>query len=553
MIWDFKRLLYCSENRTSVHSVPHLSDVEFRKRLTAYFAQKTGYPPSYSNDEYSFYFEETYPDERERRKYLDEMISNRVPSIGHMALAGLVRLNKVKRIWTTNFDRLVEDALVRTLGSTEKFVVSTLENSKVGYDASTEDHRPIITKLHGDFLSRNIKNTKVELQQQESNLRKCLEKECGNYGIAFAGYSGRDQSILDALKTVLDTYKENSFPSGFFWFHRPGSQLAPGVAELFEEMWSLNIDAHPIECHTFDELMRDLFTLIEDVPDEIREFLKVDRPRNRQANIPSAGISWPVIRLNAIPVSMAPTVCRKVVCEIGGVKEVKQAIKDAEANVIGTRTRAGVICFGTDEDVRRAFEDHSIDVFDVHPISLERLKFESAELGLLNESIAKAIARETPLIACRSRRGWILHVDGNQTGDPRLAKLADAEGLVGVIPGTKNRWYTAILIRLHYKLDQLWLVFEPTVKIQDDQEEEIERNSEAESKRIESVKEFIRERSAKRYNFVLNNLLEGCTAALCGVDNKSNSATFQSLGISDGIDAKFEVCRTTAYSKRLTS
>jgi hypothetical protein len=73
MIWDFKRRLYCSENRLPLKSVPDIGDASFRLRLNQYFASQSGFPAPDGDDEYPFYFERTYAHERDRRSYISSL------------------------------------------------------------------------------------------------------------------------------------------------------------------------------------------------------------------------------------------------------------------------------------------------------------------------------------------------------------------------------------------------------------------------------------------------------------------------------------------------
>jgi hypothetical protein len=93
------------------------------------------------------------------------------------------------------------------------------------------------------------------------------------------------------------------------------------------------------------------------------------------------------VRLNALPIGQAPTVCRRVVCEIGGYAEVRTAIEQAQVNILAVRTKAGVLAFGSDDDVRKSFDAYGIADFYLHTIEIKRLRYESAERGLAARGI----------------------------------------------------------------------------------------------------------------------------------------------------------------------
>ena len=73
-------------------------------------------------------------------------------------------------------------------------------------------------KLHGDFRSRRLKNTSDELLTQDVKLRQSLVEAAKRFGLVVAGYSGRDDSIMDTLREAVR--QAGSFPAGLFWLHR---------------------------------------------------------------------------------------------------------------------------------------------------------------------------------------------------------------------------------------------------------------------------------------------------------------------------------------------
>jgi NAD-dependent SIR2 family protein deacetylase len=550
MIWDFKKQIFCAEQKITAKSCPDLSDHAFRARLNQYFKTKGGYPAANSDEEYAFYFEAAYPQERDRRSYIDSMVTGATPSNGCIAIAILAKLNVLRTLWTTNFDHLPEDAFAKVFGTTTSFVVSSLDTPELAEQALAEAKRPLIAKLHGDFLSRRLKNTSEELKAQDQRLRRSLVNECKRQGLIVVGYSGRDRSIIDALEEGIDGGR--GFPNGLFWFRRPDSEPLPVLTQLIDRAKAAKIDAHIIEAETFDEIMMDLFILM-DCPDELRTLFDQRRPRLSPVEIPPAGASWPVIRFNAVPLTSVPATCRRIVCEIGGTADVREAIKVASADVVALRREVGVIAFGADDQVRKAFKPFGITEFDLHPIDISRLEFENAEHGLLNDCLAKAFSRERQLQTRPSRHGWKLYVDSDATLSADFQKLRiAASGLSGTVTGTKIKWAEAVLIKIERKLNQTWLVFEPSIEL--DRDGDIDRDFEGHPRTPEEdeewavAKEFVRERTARRYNHVLASLLEGWLDVFLGVGNASG--TVRTFGIADGIDASFTFLRTTAFSNR---
>jgi len=157
MIWDFKRTLYCAAQKISIRSCSDLGSPVLRARLQRYFDSIGGFPPENSDDEYAHYFEVTYPAEPDRRRYIEGLVSAASPSYGHIALAALLKLDKVRIVWTTNFERMAEDAAILLLGSSGRLVAATLDTPQLAMQAMNEGRWPLLVKLHGDFQSRRLK------------------------------------------------------------------------------------------------------------------------------------------------------------------------------------------------------------------------------------------------------------------------------------------------------------------------------------------------------------------------------------------------------------
>jgi hypothetical protein len=103
----------------------------------------------------------------------------------------------------------------------------------------------------------------------------------------------------------------------------------------------------------------------------------------------------------------------------------------------------------------------------------------------------------------------------------------------GVVPETDIPWSEACGLRVDYRLEQLWLLIEPTVatKLTPDASDEI----------VELTREFVRERRARRHNRFANALLDGWISLIVGLEPRVRLKTF-------GIDAEYEILRTSAFS-----
>ena len=537
MIWDFKRRIYCTEERVSLRACADIGDPLLRAKLQKYFDNRGDCPALNSDEEYSHYFSWVFPNEADRRRYIDEMLRSATPSYGFLALAVLMKAHMANLIWTTNFDRNVEDCSASVCGTTMKLVVVGLDTPFILREAIQEGRWPILAKLHGDFQSRKLKNTAEELREQDGLMRSCLMDECKRQGLLVCGYSGRDDSIMDALNSAIENGK--GYPEGLFWFSRD-PRPSDKVLALISKARDSGIDAHIIEVHTFDELLADIVGQTPNISKEDLNLLDCKARRVTEAPLPPTKGGWPVVRLNAIELVQFPAVCRLVECEIGGVAEVMKCVQDTGAEILATRKKVGVLFFGTDSEATKAFGAAAIKRFDVYTIETRRLYYDSAEQWLVYAGLARALERQRALRIDRKGGRWVAFVDLEKPDQPFYRELQAATGAVsGTVPHTKTRWAEAIELRLSFRLSHLWLLYEPTIWVEKPTPEQ-----------TQVVRDFQRERQATRYNQKWNDLLEAwCHVITQGVE-PSHLAAF---GVKEAADAEFQVANTTAFSRRAYS
>jgi hypothetical protein len=122
--------------------------------------------------------------------------------------------------------------------------------------------------------------------------------------------------------------------------------------------------------------------------------------------------------------------------------------------------------------------------------------------------------------------------------NPRYNPLRKAASpLAGKVPKIGIWWSEAISIRLELRENRLWLLFEPTTWVDS-----------LPNRRVpEEVKEFHRQRAAARYNKKWNQLLVAWSSLITAEEATARLAAFN---IADGVDAVFEINRTTAFSRR---
>lgn len=119
------------------------------------------------------------------------------PTKAHQAIAQLVKRGTVRVILTTNFDRLMEQALAEE--GISPSVISTPGAVEGAIPLAHSDCTVI--KLHGDYLDLDTKNTPMELSEYDERVDKLLDRVFDEYGLIVCGWSGEwDTALRDAIK-----------------------------------------------------------------------------------------------------------------------------------------------------------------------------------------------------------------------------------------------------------------------------------------------------------------------------------------------------------------
>ncbi|AJP52231.1 SIR2 family protein [Pseudomonas simiae] len=164
----------------------------------AWYVGQTGEEPNYST-----LLERLATTQTERRAIIqgflepsDEELEDglKLPTRAHRAIAAMVKAGHVRVIVTTNFDRLMENAL-RDVG-VEPTVVSS-EDTLAGAEPLTHASCYIL-KIHGDYKDARILNTDVELGEYPAAFNALLDRIIDEFGLIVAGWSGEWDHALRA-------------------------------------------------------------------------------------------------------------------------------------------------------------------------------------------------------------------------------------------------------------------------------------------------------------------------------------------------------------------
>lgn len=215
----------------------------------AWFKGKYQKPPSYSE-----ILDTLGATPSERREILHSYIEPRAdedarrPTKAHTAIARLVAQGSIRVIITTNFDRLLENAL------REEGVEPTIVASEDGLAGATPlmHARCSVIKVHGDYLDTRIKNTETELDGYSPAMNSLLDEVFDRFGLVVAGWSGEWDSalrraILRAPNRRYSTYwaaRGDVGPLGQdILAHRQGRTVTIADADSFFSQLADTVDA----------------------------------------------------------------------------------------------------------------------------------------------------------------------------------------------------------------------------------------------------------------------------------------------------------------------
>ena len=440
MILDFKQEIYRSSKKLPPSALADTGNPIVRQKIQTYFDNLGTFPSEGASDEYAKYFEATFPHPKDRRSYLDRLIRVGKPTFGHHAIALLMREGLCRIIWTTNFDRTIEDATALLNDGTGFLTVAELGEPAKLARAMSDGRFPIYGKLHGDYHSDALKNTPGELRAQDEEMRQALLDACQSNGLAVVGYSGRDLSVMATLTEALNGGR--GFPNGLFWFKRSEENPYDAVINLIETAQKLGVDAHLIENEAFDELMSDIVRHLPETASKLDMIRTVRPPRLTGAPLRTRSNRFPFIRTNALPILSYPVMCRLVRCEIGGWQEIEEAVRNAGVNILAQRTKAGVIAFGRDADIRKTLSPYGIKSMDTLSIPEARLTHQTGELTLLRESLFLALKQLPNINIDRRGRTFFALPDSKQitAKDFSQGSFRPFDSISGTIADTSIRW-----------------------------------------------------------------------------------------------------------------
>lgn len=567
MILDFKANLFCRGSGVSRRDIDP-SDPIWQARIDDYFSRRAELPPAGDPAEYARAFECAYPTVEQRRQYIENAVRQGKPTIGHRVLGSLLASKLVHCIFTTNFDPLIEtaatlaDSLLPPEGQSRP-TVAAIDSAHRAERCMSESAWPLVAKLHGDYQSVELKNTTVELAEQDGRMRRVLASAFQRFGLIVVGYSGRDASVMNVLSSALRS--EGCFPAGIAWVTHAPDRLIPSVSGFLGEAHLAGSDVVIVECADFDQFATDLADASQ-LPAHFVKHVYAARPPETLVSTPlpsKTALKSPVLRCSALPVLSLPTVARCItLAQSSTTLGVRELLKASGVWATVACTGREVAAFGRDDEILKALD--SLGATTKGTIELKPAA-DSWAMGLLYDALARALCRGKPLFARMRRNGHTIAVAIPRSQDDAEAvarrhavlgglRLAYKGSLFGKTDRFEGTFAEGVQIRLDQVADRWWCGFEPSTYVERsrpagsaDQDDDDVSGAQNFLRRPDPAADWRRERWAQRYNPFWTAAIEAWATMFAGTEG----AELRAYGLKEGegVDATFELGAVTAWSR----
>jgi hypothetical protein len=403
-IWEWKKDIFVSKNPNLANQYKEFKAEAVRYSIQRWLDNEGCYPSLNDPDEYSKYALIAYPIDDVRKKYFENIYRGKEPFIGYRLLCLLAQFGMIHSVFTTNFDGLIIKAAHQT----------NLTPIDVTLDTSERIHRPasrnelLCVALHGDFKYGPLKNTNIELDTQNDTFVKALSHHLYNKHLIVSGYSGRDRSLMNALKTAY-TIKD----SGLLFWCGYGHEIKPEVEDLLLKAREAGRHAYFVPTDGFDNtlihLARSCFENQQEFKDKAEQTLKATQ-----------GDAW-VVTPFSMEVKHTNTIIRSNLFHLSFPKEVFQfelefndnekpwqTIKELtkSSTIVAAPLKKMVYALGTLSDIHNVFGSRIKSEIRRTPVSIEELKRGSVFKNLYRKAIINGICQVHSLMTDGYARFW---------------------------------------------------------------------------------------------------------------------------------------------------
>ena len=269
VVWLLKRDIFCSE--TGFPKNIDLKSKKEQKRIQEYLNSQGKYPTEGESNEYAWYFNEAFgDDDNSAKSFIKELMKDSSPSIGYKYLGAILLSKFTNTVWTTNFDTLIQGG-INCVDPSNNLITYSIENPP-NFEQLQKEEYPCVCKLHGDFRYGQTKNTTAQVSSLNTELEDCFIKELNEKGLVVIGYSGSDDSIMNALNKNMET---SSFLSkGIYWLKIKNTKLPSKVEQLLKNAIKNNKKAYVVDIVDFDSFFGNLYNQLGIYNQEIENIKK---------------------------------------------------------------------------------------------------------------------------------------------------------------------------------------------------------------------------------------------------------------------------------------
>lgn len=449
-IWEWKHRIFLTQNPGLEDQFSELSIPSVKRRIQEWLDRHGGYPAPSSTEEYGFYIQSCYPLIADRRAYFQDKVRAARPHIGYRLLCHLAQADLFRSIWTPNFDGL-------TARAAADFRLTPIE---VGIDTQARLPRAptrgelLCVSLHGDYRYDSLKNTPQELQRQEEELRSALIGDLRNTPLIITGYSGRDRSLMEALK---EAYSERG-SGGLYWCGFSAGEIPQHVADLIGHARASGRSAFYVPSQGFDDLLTRL--AFHCLDGQAREAAKDDVSRLAPLNLLNrAPFEIPAQRTAAFIKSNAfeiecPSEVLQFDLKVWPQEKVWSWLREQtrERSVVAVPLKGKVLAIGLVDHVREIFGDNIKGAVERTPVSPEEFRYEDGAItSLMRDAVLRAIAEARVINTDHHGEMWL--------SEPvKTLRLGDLTCVA----------YDSILVFLRPVGNTQYLILKPSVKVLDD-------------------------------------------------------------------------------------
>jgi hypothetical protein len=448
-VWEWKRQIFLTNNPGLEEQFVELSLEGVRRRIQRWLDRHGGFPEENAPEEYGFYIRQCFPIANDRRAYFADIVREARPHIGYRLLCHLAETDLVRSVWSPNFDHMAARAAAN-------FKLNPIE---VGIDTQERANRSpakgelLCVSMHGDYRYDLLKNTPAELQQQEAALCAALIAELRETSLVVAGYSGRDDSLMAALK---DAYRESG--NGILYWCGFGDTDSPAhVLALIDHARAHGRQAYYIPTLGFDDLLTrvSLHCLQGETRKSAIKAMEEFAPEDKLTREP-----WQVAKYHATTLIKSNSFAIECPAEIFRF-DLKQWPEELVWSSIRGRTSGhalvavpfkGKICaLGFIDTIKKAFGDNIKGPIERTPVGPKDLLYDDgAIVSLMLEALTRSMAEAASL-----------HTDGRH----ELWKTTPREDQRGAKPGYVT--HDSLQLYLRRLGGTQYLALMPSIKVLD--------------------------------------------------------------------------------------